>query len=1134
MHHKSKYNAMTKKLFLSVLTSMAIAVVSAQVPTDIPFEKGKFEANWNSLEQWDCPEWFKDAKFGIWAHWGPQCQAESGDWYGRYLYFSDNPYDYHRGVNFNPSEYGMKDFCHDWKAENWDPKKLIQKYKAVGCKYFMTLGNHHDNFDLWDSPYQEWNSVDVGPMRDICGEWAEACREVGLPIGVSIHASHAWSWFEIATKYDAKLTKADGFKLNADGTEKWWKGLDPQELYAQGHSPLSSGWENSGTIHSQWGWENGASIPDQKYKTKLQNRCRQLVNDYRPDMIYFDDTVLPFWGCDNQWGQDFLAYYYNHMSNLNEGGDPNVLVCGKILPEAQKESMLWDVERGIPDRPQEKYWQTCTCIGGWHYSLPDYWNGSYKSAETVIRMLIDIVSKNGNLLLSIPLRADGTYDEKEAKILDGIQAWMEINGESIYGTRVWKCFGEGPLAEAVNGMTGQGFNEGQNYTSADVRYVHRNDTVYATIMAWPEAGEYTMKAFSMMSKYYSGIVEKVTLLGYGEVEFSQTLKGLTINVPSTKPNAIAPAFRITLKEDTRSEAEQMKSIVGELDELTEGLDNGTSYINTGKYNTIKVQKLKKAIEQAKKAVKQSGSSDFKTAKEELIAAYSDFEENGKNAGGAWKGTYEKNVTVDKLVEANNFTRSSGGTSRFGAPKNWTVENFNIPNGGDGTKAGLDNYSGKDALMLGVWNDAGSNNKGDLSNARIYRKVRLEKGIYYFGAGFNAAYQLSSQAYMFVSKELCNTADIPEKSLAYLGLAGLPNDLSVHGLWVSIPKDMDVYVGFQVNLKNGSSTQEFRAEKVVMYKLPAIDKTTLTQLTENIGKKLNTLSSKLKPINTGYYNPGKFEEMQALTAGISAKIEEMAEEDLEGAYYSLSDAWEAYQTEGKNKGGIADSTGSEDITIAMLKEVSQFSRKDSSVTTRFATPLYWSVENFKIPNGGDGTKNGLDKYSGQDALMLGIWDDRDKNQQGSLTNARIYQKVTLEPGVYYFGASFNANYNLYAAYMYVGEKLIATSLIPTRSVAYYDINEAPISTDQYGLYFLVEKTGEYYICFQANLSSGSAEQEFRAETVSLLRYDIPTSINEALSPQPAVAPQGIFTLDGIRHSKLQKGINIVNGKKVLVR
>ena len=224
-----------------------------------------------------------------------------------------------------------------------------------------------------------------------------------------------------------------------------------------------------------------------------------------------------------------------------------VVVTGKQLNAEQKGYMMWDVERGIPDRPQEDYWQTCTCIGDWHYNRGVYNGNRYKSGATVIRMLIDVVAKNGNLLLSIPVRGNGTIDDKERRVLADIKAWLDINGEGIYGTRMWKTFGEGPLAEAANPMNAQGFNEGQAYSARDVRYVTKDGAVYATIMAWPATGDFTFKAFSTAEPSYSGEVEKVTLLGGGDVEFTHGVNGLTIKVPNTKPNDIAPVFRITFK-----------------------------------------------------------------------------------------------------------------------------------------------------------------------------------------------------------------------------------------------------------------------------------------------------------------------------------------------------------------------------------------------------------------------------------------------------------------------------------------------------------------------------------------------------------------------------------------------------------
>ena len=792
-------------MFLSLLTAMTMTV-SAQ-KADVDVKTGTYGNDWNSLSAWECPEWFKNAKFGIWAHCGPQCQAEDGDWYARFMYYAGSgQYNYHVSHFGNPKDFGLKELCNAWKADQWNPQELVNLYKSVGARYFMVLGNHHDNFDNWDSPYQEWNSVNVGPKKDLVKGWSEACKEAGLPLGVSIHASHAWTWLEPSQNYDGNLTKADG-------VGKWWEGMDPQELYAQKHTH-STGWENSGTIHSQWDWGNGASLPSKAYKQKFQNRVLQLINDYNPDMIYFDDTAMPFYGCDDRIGKNILQHYYNH-SAMQHDGKAEVVVTGKQLNEEQKDYMMWDVERGIPDRPQSLYWQTCTCIGDWHYNQNVYNNNSYKSGATVVRMLIDVVSKNGNLLLSIPVKGNGTIDDKERTVLADIKAWMDINSQSIYDTRPWKTFGEGPLAEASNPMNAQGFNEGQSYSNQDVRYVEKNDTVYATIMDWPAAGDFTFNAFSIVENTYSGEVDKVTLLGSGEVEFSQGIKGLTVKVPAKRSNRIAPVFCITFKTDIPAN-ELLQMLINESETAVEEFAAQAHPYNTGKVNAEKLEQLQTAIALAKTIPSTASDEEINVAREALITAYRSFRDNGLNPGGAFNGMIEANLTTEYLVETSNFTRSAGGSRRFGSPANWTVENFNIPNGNDGTKQGLDKYSGNETLMLGVWNDADKNTKGSLKNARIYRKITLPAGKYYFGAAYNTTYSINPQAYMFVSKTLCETADIPAQSIAYYGIENCTGDLKLQGLYFSLDEKTELYIGFQANLLNGSATQEFRVERVVLY------------------------------------------------------------------------------------------------------------------------------------------------------------------------------------------------------------------------------------------------------------------------------------------------------------------------------
>ena len=1063
------------KLLVSVLAFMSFMNVMAQ---NEPVETGQYSPDWESLKQWECPEWFKDAKFGIWAHWGPQCHAESGDWYGRHMYYENEWQSRYHAQTFGwMSDYGLKELCRDWKGENWNPDELIAFYKSVGARYFMTLGNHHDNFDLWNSPYQEWNSVNIGPKKDIVKGWADACDKYGLPLGVSMHASHAWTWLEMSRHYDGLLTKADG-------AGQWWEGYDPQELYAQDHEP-STGYENVGTIHSQWAWGNGASQPSAEYKMKFQNRVIECINTFSPDIIYFDDTVLPFYGCDESVGLNILSHYYNTSAKQN-GGEQQVVVTGKILEKEHKDLMLWDVERGIPDRPQEKYWQTCTCLGTWHYDKGTYERSEYKSAQQVVSMLVDIVSKNGNLLLSVPVKSDGTIDEKEIAILNDIKAWMDVNSISIYGTRQWKTFGEGPLAEASNPLNSQGFNEGNNYSAADVRFVERNDTVFATTLRYPTSRKYVIESFGLVSKYYSGKVKKVTLLGHGEVDFEMDIDGLVVTMPDAPVNKFAAVFAVEFDENS-SEAITLEGLIQIYEEKVAEMRKQSNY-NTGKFSREKVNAFADLVEAQKQYV---GADDVaqQLAMKTLHTAYEELRDNGTNEGGAPNESNSWDYTEDVLVEANNFSRLDPAvTTRFAAPLNWTVENFLIPNGGDGVKAGLDNYEGKDALMLGVWNDRDANEEGSLSNARIYRKVRLEAGRYYFGATFNALYQLSDQAYIFAADGLVDSYDMEEQSIAHARLNKGKTDGSFYGIYFTLEEEQEVVLGFQVNLLEGSATQEFRADDVKLLYYGAMDYMAL----EDLIIELDAIVGGVEPTdNTGFYSKKALAKLQealdlAMQTGPDASYEEIS-----AAYNALNSAYEDFKVNGTNPGGAPMQGEIADVTIDVLSEVDNFSRSSNgTLGVRYGTPLYWTVENYNIPAGGQGNRNGIDSYPGYDCLSLGVWNDAGSNTDGNLANARIYQRVTLQPGRYYFGATYNTTYAISdESYIFVASETMPTADIPENSIAYYHINKAPDNNDGswHGLFFTLEEEAEVVIGFQSNLSKGSSTKEFRAKGVKLLYY-----------------------------------------------
>jgi alpha-L-fucosidase len=542
---------------LAITATVAPAIPSSATPAVVvstatePIAPGKFAPTWESLRQYEVPEWFRDAKFGIWAHWGPQCEPERGDWYARQMYIQGHgQYDEHLRRYGHPSQFGFKDVIHAWKAEKWDPDKLLALYRRAGAKYFFALANHHDNLDLWDSKYQPWNSVNLGPKKNLIAGWAAAARKQGMKFGVSVHAAHAWSWYETAqgadksgplagVPYDGKLTKADG-----KGT--WWDGLDPQDLYEQRHAPSSNFSEPTSIWGERWEWGGGVSQPDQAFSERFYNRTIDLIEKYQPDLIYFDDTALPLWPVSDA-GLKIAAHFYNRSNQWR--GDDGVLF-GKVLEADQRECMALDIERGRSHVIEPFPWQTDTCLGSWHYDQGVLDRHGYKSAQTVVHTLIDVVSKNGNLLLSVPLRGDGTPDEEEIAILEGIAAWMQINQEAIHGTRPWKVMGEGPQMAATEATSGGNFNEDKvkPFTAADVRFTTKGATLYAIVMGAPH-GTMAIKSLGGTAPLLDASIRTITLLGSNEkLAWSQTPGALIIEAPKAAPNDIAVVFKITTLE----------------------------------------------------------------------------------------------------------------------------------------------------------------------------------------------------------------------------------------------------------------------------------------------------------------------------------------------------------------------------------------------------------------------------------------------------------------------------------------------------------------------------------------------------------------------------------------------------------
>ncbi len=499
---------------------------------------GPFQPNWESLAAgFTMPEWFRDAKFGIWAHWGPQCQPEMGDWYAQRMYQPKNPvFKFHAEKYGHQSKFGFKDVMHEWKAERWDPDHLLGLYKRAGAKYFAAMANHHDNMDMWDSTYQPWNTMAVGPKKNIVGGWAKATRAAGLRLALTCHGDRAWSWYQDAQNADAEGPYAgmryDGLLSKADGKGTWWEGLDPQDLYAQYHPPGKYNWEL-----------RGEPPMDPAFAEKFFNRTIDLINKYEPDLLYFDDTVLPLYPVSDI-SLRIAAYYYN--TNLKRNGKLDAVIATKGLNPDQRRALLLDVERGVTSGGEALPWQTDTCIGSWHYKKDTFEQHKYKTASQVAQMLVDIVSKNGNLQLSIPLPGHGEPDSDELQFLADLTVWMDRNGEGIFATRPWKVYGEGPSVTTVapKGQFG-GARDVRAYTAQDLRFVQKGGALYAFAMGWPENGQLVITSLAEGSPHAPGAIERIEMLGVNEpLKFTRDASGVTVKLPEQKVGDYAYGFKI--------------------------------------------------------------------------------------------------------------------------------------------------------------------------------------------------------------------------------------------------------------------------------------------------------------------------------------------------------------------------------------------------------------------------------------------------------------------------------------------------------------------------------------------------------------------------------------------------------------
>ncbi len=471
-------------------------------------EKGPFEPTWESLRTFECPDWFRDAKFGIWSHWGPQSVPMYGDWYARHMYVEgSDQYRYHIRKFGHPSQFGYKDVISLWKAERFDPEGLMDLYVQAGARYFVAQAAHHDNFHNWNSSSHPWNAVKMGPGRDIIGLWQAAARARGLPFGFSEHMGATFTWF----KPNKGADKAGPYAgVPYDGNDPAY-----ENLYLPNRNAGDLG---AGEWYTRDPW----------WHQKWFGYVKELIDLYQPDLLYSDGGV-PF----GEYGLNIVAHLYN-TSARRSGGRNQAVYTQKDRNVDVLSVGVFDIERSQRPDIFPYVWQTDTSVGDWFYNVRDV----YKTPQQVIEMLVDIVSKNGNLLLNIPQRPDGTLDDECLYLLHRLAEWIEVNGEGIYGTRPWKVCGEGPSQVIIEGFR----EDAVDWTIEDFRFTTRDGRLYVFQMKWPEGGKTVIRSLSSAS---APPVARVTVLGdAGPVKFEQTPRGLAIDLPMRKPVEFVQYYRI--------------------------------------------------------------------------------------------------------------------------------------------------------------------------------------------------------------------------------------------------------------------------------------------------------------------------------------------------------------------------------------------------------------------------------------------------------------------------------------------------------------------------------------------------------------------------------------------------------------